>query len=184
MPKIASFVSTAARLVPLALVASVTVSLPALGDEVKEANDTISLFKKTDPALAHFFAHAVGYAIFPTVGKGGLGVGGAHGSGIVYARGKPVGKATLTQLTIGFQLGGQVYSEIIFFETEKALVDFQSSAFALAAGVSAVALASGASANAKYRDGVAVFTATKAGLMYEAAIGGQKFRYEALGRSK
>jgi len=76
----------------------------AQADEIKEANDAVALFKKNDPGLARFFGHAVGYAVFPTVGKGGLGIGGAYGSGILYVGGKPAGKTTLTQVTIGLQL--------------------------------------------------------------------------------
>ncbi len=151
-------------------------------DPVRDANETVALLKKTDPDLGRFFASAVGYAVFPTVGKGGLGIGGAYGSGVLFERGRAVGEATLTQVTIGFQLGGQAYSEIIFFETEKPLGDFKRGDFAFSAQVSAVALASGASANAKYQQGVAVFTAAKGGLMYEASIGGQKFSYTAFGR--
>ncbi len=168
----------------LALLALLAPTRAAHADQIKDANDTIALFKKSDPGLARFFSHAVGYAVFPTVGKGGLGIGGAYGSGILYVRGKPVGKTTLTQVTVGFQLGGQAYSEIIFFESEQVVADFKAGNFAFAAGVSAVALESGASANAKYREGVAVFTATKAGLMFEAAIGGQKFSYDAFGHKK
>lgn len=168
----------------LAILAWLAPIRAAHADGIKDANDTVALFKKNDPSLTRFFSHAVGYAVFPSVGKGGLGIGGAYGSGILYVRGNPLGKTTLTQVTVGFQLGGQAYSEIIFFESEKVLADFKAGNFAFAAGVSAVALESGASASAKYRDGVVVFTATKAGLMFEAAIGGQKFSYDALGHKK
>src|SRR5262249_39096954 len=156
----------------------------AHASDVAEANQTVSLFRKTDPGLDSFFNRAVGYAVFSSVGKGGLGIGGAYGSGVLFVHGKAVGTTTLAQATIGFQFGGQAYREIIFFETEKVLSDFRAGNFAFAAGVSAVALASGASANAKYRDGVAVFTSTKAGLMVEAAVGGQKFSYEPFGHKK
>jgi lipid-binding SYLF domain-containing protein len=148
----------------------------------REASDTIALFKKTDHSLSHFFSSSVGYAVFPTVGKGGIGVGGAHGTGVLYERGHAIGKTMLTQLTVGFQLGGQAYSEIIFFETEKVLSEFKRGNFAFSAQASAVALASGAAANAKYRSGVAVFTAAKGGLMFEASLGGQKFGYEPFGK--
>jgi lipid-binding SYLF domain-containing protein len=97
---------------------------------------------------------------------------------VLFEKGKAVGKTSLAQVTIGLQLGGQSYSEVVFLETEAALNDFKKGNFALAAQVSAVAAASGAAANAKYASGVAVFTATKAGLMYEASVGGQKFGYE------
>jgi lipid-binding SYLF domain-containing protein len=160
-----------------------TLTLGAMGraygaDNVTEADKTVRAYKKTDPGLVPFFEKAVGYAVFSRVGKGGIGVGGAFGRGVLFEKGKATGKVSLTQLTVGLQLGGQAYSEIIFFETEKALTEFKGSNFALSAQVSAVALKSGASANAKYRDGVAVFTATKGGLMVEGSLGGQKFNYE------
>jgi lipid-binding SYLF domain-containing protein len=139
---------------------------------------TIDKFKKKDPGLHRFFESAVGYAVLPTVAKGAIGVGGAHGTGELLVGGNPIGKVSMTQVTLGFQLGGQTYSEIIFFETQKTLDGFKNSDFAFAAQASAIALASGAAANAAYRDGVAVFTAAKGGLMYEASIGGQKFSFK------
>jgi lipid-binding SYLF domain-containing protein len=145
---------------------------------VSEALTTKATFIRTDPGLATFFARAPGYVVFPSVGKAAVGIGGAHGSGIVFENGQPVGKATLSQLSVGAQLGGQAYSEVIFFETPAALHNFMSGHFAFSGSVSAVALKTGASADAKYKDGVAVFTATKGGLMLEAAIGGQKFGFE------
>lgn len=145
-----------------------------------EATDTIALFKKTDPSLQKFFDASVGYAVFPGIGKGAMGIGGAHGKGLVYEKGKVVGEATLSQITVGFQLGGQSYAELIFFETEGALNDFKASQLAFSAQVSAVAAAEGASRNAKYQQGVAVFTIAKAGLMYEASVGGQKFKFKPL----
>ena len=157
------------------------VGLAFSADHAAEANKTVSLYKKTDPGLATFFEKAAGYAVFPSIGKGGAVVGGAYGKGVLFENGKPTGKTTLTQVTVGLQLGGQTYSEIIFFETEKALTEFKGSTFAFAAEASAVALKSGASANAKYREGVAVFTATKAGLMFEASVGGQKFTFQPFG---
>jgi lipid-binding SYLF domain-containing protein len=154
------------------------------GDPVKEATDTIAVFKKADPGISRFFSGAAGYAIFPTIGKGAIGVGGAGGSGVLFEKGKAVGKTSMAQVTIGLQLGGQSYSEIVFFETNAALNDFKKGDFALAAQVSAVAAAAGASANAKYANGVAVFTVAKGGLMYEASVGGQKFGYEPFGKKK
>ncbi len=151
---------------------------------VSDAKGTIQTFKKTDPKLDKFFSSAAGYAVFPTIGKGAVGIGGAGGDGVLFVGGQPVGKSSMGQVTIGFQVGGQSYSEIIFFETPSALNDFKKGNFALAAQVSAVALAAGAAANAKYQNGVAVFTATKGGLMYEASVGGQKFGYEPFGAPK
>ena len=150
------------------------------GDPVTEARETVAVFQKSDPGLARFFRDSAGYAVFPSVGKGAVVVGGAGGAGTVFERGEPVGKTSLAQVTVGLQLGGQAYSEIIFFENAAALSDFKKGNFALAAEVSAVALSAGASANAKYQKGVAVFTLTKTGLMYEASVGGQKFSYERL----
>jgi lipid-binding SYLF domain-containing protein len=150
--------------------------------DVKEAQETIAVFKKADPGLSRFFDKAVGYAVFPTVGKGAIGVGGAAGSGVVFEKGKAIGKASLTQVTVGAQLGGQTYSEVIFFETEAALTDFKKGSLALAAQASAVAAAKDASANAKYEKGVAIFTTGKGGLMVEASVGGQKFAFEPFGK--
>jgi lipid-binding SYLF domain-containing protein len=147
-------------------------------DHVTDANKTVRVYKKADPGLATFFEKAAGYVVFPGIGKGGAGLGGAYGTGTLFEKGKATGKTTLTQVTVGLQLGGQTYSEIIFFENEKALSEFKGSNFAFSAQASAVALKSGASAIARYKDGVAVFTATKAGLMFEASVGGQKFSYE------
>lgn len=142
--------------------------------------ETIKQARQQDPSLASFFDEAAGYAVFPTVGKGGVGVGGAYGRGMLHEGGQAVGYCTLTQASIGFQLGGQKYSEIICFETPAALAKFKSGNFAFAAQATAVALKSGVGANAKYDDGVAVFTMGEAGLMYEASVGGQKFSYQPL----
>ena len=146
--------------------------------DVKEAQETIAVFKKADPDLSRFFDNAVGYAVFPRVSKGAIGVGGAAGSGVVFEKGQAIGKASLTQVTVGAQLGGQTYSEVIFFETQPAFADFKKGMLALAAQASAIAAAKGASANAKYENGVAVFTTGKGGLMFEASVGGQKFAFE------
>jgi len=149
----------------------------AAGKIDKEASDTIALFKKVDPGLAKFFESSAGYAVFPKVTKGAVGIGGAHGSGVVYEKQKKVGDATLSQATIGFQLGGQVYSELIFFESETTLENFKQSKMAFSAQVSAVAAAEGVSENARYEHGVIVLTLARGGLMFEASIGGQKFKF-------
>jgi len=145
-----------------------------------KAEDAIQMAKKADPGLQKFFDTAAGYAVFPSVGKGAAGIGAAYGRGEVYEGGKLLGYATLTQVSIGFALGGQKYTELIFFETKAALDRFKSGNFAFAAQASAVALKSGVSANAKYSDGVAVFTLGEAGLMYEASVGGQKFAFQPI----
>lgn len=144
---------------------------------IADARDAKAEFMRTDGGLDKWFSESYGYVIFPNVGKGGIGIGGAAGNGIVYERGKMVGKAKMTQVSVGFQWGGQAYREVIFFETKAAFIRFKESKYEFAAQVSAVAATAGASANAKYRDGVAVFTQQKGGLMYEATVGGQKFKY-------
>lgn len=137
-------------------------------------------FIKSDPLMKGLFDQAYGYVIFPNVGKAGFGVGGAAGNGVVYERNKKIGMAKLSQLSIGFQAGGQAYREVIFFESKKELERFKESRFEFSAQASAVAVTEGASANVKYTDGVMVFTMQKGGLMYEASIGGQKFKFNRL----
>ena len=161
---------------------SLAAVLPALAlDEKKlkaDAEEAIKMFKKNDPSLADRFKTAAGYAVFPNVGKGGFIVGGAHGNGVVYDKGTAIGHASLTQVSVGAQIGGQEFSEVIFFEDKAALDNFKGKEWAMSAGVSAVAAASGASARAKYNQGVLVFTMAKGGLMAEASVGGQKFKFE------
>ena len=159
----------------------------------------IEVFEKS-PAVQPFFKNAYGYAVFPTVGKGGIGIGGAYGKGQVYRGGKLTGTSSLVKLTIGFQLGGQAFSEIIFFQDKRAYNEFTSGNFEFDATASAVAITAGVQAEAgttgvtagasagpatgvqaetNYRKGMAIFIHAKGGLMYEAAIGGQKFNFEA-----
>ena len=143
----------------------------------QETLATMDLFKKTDPTMVKLFNEAAGYVVFPSVTKGGIGIGAAHGNGDVFDAGRRVGMATLTQTTIGLQLGGQEYAEMIFFETREALDQFKTSQLTFSAQVSAVAGAEGAANTAKYQQGVLVFTIAKGGLMFEASIGGQKFKF-------
>ncbi len=138
---------------------------------------SIARFIERDRGLQAFFDHAHGYAIFPRVGKGAVGVGGAHGDGKVYEQGRFIGNASMTQITIGLQLGGQAFSEVIFFEDRYALENFKRDEYAFNAQVSAVAATAGASADADYEQGVAVFSMTLGGLMYEASVGGQRFKF-------
>ncbi len=152
---------------------------PAGDDLHTKVTNTIAAFKKADPGIQKFFNSSAGYAVFPSIGKGAIGVGGAHGNGELIVGGKAIGKCSMTQVTVGLQLGGQSYSEVIFFEQANTLDGFKKGDFAFAAQASAVALTAGASADAAYRNGVAVFTQAKGGLMYEASIGGQKFSFEA-----
>ena len=135
--------------------------------------------KEKDPGMKKFFDGAAGYAVFPKVGKGGIGIGGAHGKGLVIVNDKAIANTSLSQVTIGLQLGGQVYAEFIFFKDTTALGHFQRGNFELGAQASAVAVTLGASADADYDKGVAIFTNVGGGLMYEASVGGQKFKYEA-----
>ena len=144
----------------------------------KKTQAAIREFKKVDPGMKAFFNKAYGYAVFPTVVKGAIWIGGAHGKGLVYRKGRVIGKTSLSQGTIGFQLGGQAYREVIFFEHKKALDKFKTGNFAFSGQASAVAATAGASADVDYAGGVAVFTMAKGGLMFEASIGGQKFSYQ------
>lgn len=143
-----------------------------------EAATALATAQKNDPTLTPVLNSAAGYAVFPTVGKGAIGVGGAYGRGVLYEGGTMVGYCDLSQASIGLQLGGQAYTEIIAFENKAALDKFKTGNLAFAAQATAVALKSGAGANAKYDDGVAVFTMGESGLMYEASIGGQSFSYQ------
>jgi lipid-binding SYLF domain-containing protein len=168
-------------------------------DDLGSCAETIKLFQDAGES-ADFFKNSYGYAIFPTIGKAGLGIGGAHGSGCVYAKGKPVGKTKMTQVSFGWQAGAQGYSLIIFFEDERAFREFTSGNFEFGAQASAVAITAGASAGASttgaaagasggkkdattvggYHKGMAIFTIIKGGLMYEAALSGAKFSYKPL----
>jgi len=167
---------------PLLLI-GLSISIPVFSQNSKESeliNDSKAAqaeFVKSDSLMQSLFENSFGYVIFPNIGKGAIGIGGAAGNGIVFEKGEPVGSAKMKQVSIGFQFGGQVYREVIFFENEAALERFKQDKFEFAAQASAVAATKGASANVKYRDGVMVFTQEKKGLMYEASIGGQKFSY-------
>ena len=177
----------------LALLVALPLS-PALADDYDE---TIKVFRNAGES-GKFFGKSYGYALFPTIGKGGIGIGGAHGSGRVYQKGKHVGDTSMTQVTVGLQLGGQAFSQIIFFEDKRAFDEFTGGNFEFGAQASAVAITAGAQAQAGttgtgagasggqhdattvggYQKGMATFTVAKGGLMYEASIGGQKFSYK------
>jgi lipid-binding SYLF domain-containing protein len=139
-----------------------------------------SSFIKTDGSMKHLFDDAYAYAIFPNIGKGAVVVGGAEGNGAVFEKGKTIGTAKMAQVTVGAQVGGQSYREVIFFENKEALDRFRNNKVEFSGQVSAVAVKAGASATAKYRDGVSVFSESTGGLMAEASIGGQKFTYRSL----
>ena len=142
-----------------------------------EATQTIAAFKNADSGLASFFDASAGCAVFPNIGKGGLIVGGAHGKGVVYEKDNVIGQASLSQASIGAQAGGQSFAEVIFFENPQALEDFKEGKFEMSADLSAIIAGEGASKSAKYKHGVAVFTLAKKGLMVQASIGGQKFKF-------
>lgn len=142
-----------------------------------ETARTLARFQERDPSLRRFIDEAYGFAVFSSVGKGAIAIGGAHGKGEVYEQGQRVGSTRVTQVSLGLALGGQAYSELIFFRDKAALEDFKSGNFELGAQASAVAVTAGASADASYENGVAIFTLPKAGLMYEAAVAGQKFSF-------
>jgi lipid-binding SYLF domain-containing protein len=144
-----------------------------------EAAIALTKAQANDPTLTPLLNAAAGYAVFPSIGKGGAGIGGAYGKGVLYQNGTAVGYCDLSQATIGAQLGGQSYSEIICFADANSIARFQQGKFRFDAQATAVALKSGAGADAKYRDGVAVFTMDETGLMAEATIGGQDFSYQA-----
>lgn len=149
------------------------------GKKLKKVEETVQNFKKKDPGLKDFFESAYAYAVFPTIVKGAAGFGGAYGKGKVFQRDTLIGSASLSQGTVGFQLGGQAYSEIIFFKDKVAFERFKSDKLEFAAQASAIAVDTGASATAAYSKSVAVFTLAKRGFMYEASIGGQAFKFVA-----
>jgi len=153
-----------------------SISVIAQKYEIEESDKTIAEFKEVDSGINELFNSAYGYGVLYSVGKGGIGVGGAGGKGTVYKGGSPVADLRMTQLTVGLQLGGQKYAEVIFLKNKEAYDRFVGSNYEFAAQVSAVALKSGASADAEYRDGILVFTMAIGGLMYEASVGGQKFK--------
>jgi len=179
----------------IVVAAALMLSIPAYADKF---TDTIDIYKKSE-AVQPFFKNAYGYAVFPTIGKGGIGIGGSYGTGQVYEGGKVTGEVSLIKGSIGWQFGGQAFSQMIFFEDKRAYDDFTSGNFEFDATASAVAITAGAQAKAgtegtsagasagpatgkqaktSYHKGMVVFTHAKGGLMYEASIGGQKFTFK------
>jgi lipid-binding SYLF domain-containing protein len=145
---------------------------------LRDSKKAKNAFIKVDPSIKKWFDNAYGYVIFPNVGKTGLGVGGAFGNGIVFINNTAIGRANLSQVSIGFQLGAQGYREVIFFENKSNMDDFKENKLKLSAQVSAVLVAIGAAANINYSNGILIFTQPKGGLMYEVSVGGQTFNYE------
>lgn len=147
---------------------------------MQESREAKAAILKADPSMENLFKHSAGYVIFPNVGKGAVGVGGAAGKGTVYQKGTPIGTAQMVQVTVGAQAGGQAYREIIFFENQDELDRFKDNKVEFSEQASAIAVKAGAAANTNYRNHVAVFSQEKGGLMVEASLGGQKFTYKAL----
>lgn len=147
-------------------------------DLIKDANVALKEMIKKTPKLQTFKSQAYAYAVYPKVTKAGIGIGGAAGKGVVYISHKPIASSKLKQASFGFQFGGQQYSEVIFFKDKEAFERFKNGKLKFDGQASAVALKEGASLDVSYSDGVAVFTQTKGGLMYEASIGGQHFTYK------
>ena len=146
---------------------------------IDDSENAKSAFTESDDLLQQLFNHAYGYAIFPNVGKGAAGIGGAAGTGIVYEQGNTIGSVKMKQLTVGLQFGGQAYREVIFFEDKATLERFKTNEFEFAAQTSATAINAEDHKDATYKDGVLVYTQKKSGLMYDASIGGQKFNYDS-----
>lgn len=147
---------------------------------IRDSRATLERFVERDPGMRHWIDQAHGYAVFPEIAKGGLGVGGGFGHGIVFELGQPVGRTSVSQATIGAQIGAQSYSQVIFFRDDAALRTYQRENFEFSAQATAVAATAGAAATTSYERGVAVFILSRGGLMAEATVGGQKFRYWTL----
>ena len=152
---------------------------PDLNDKLElDVARAIVAIKSADPGIETFFENAAGYAVFPSIGKGGFVVGGAYGKGLVIVNGQVDGNTTMSQATVGLQLGAQKYAQFIFFRDQVALEHFKRGNFEFGAQASAVAITRGASADANYDKGVVIFTQAGGGLMVEGSVGGQKFTYE------
>jgi lipid-binding SYLF domain-containing protein len=176
----------AIRSLPLIVLAAsvlISVARPEAADPRQTPADdpgvgpVLAKLREKSPAMEKVLADAAGYAVFPSVGKAAIGVGGARGKGVVYAHGRRIGRSTLSQLTVGLQLGGQEYSEVVIFKDDASLSSFKRGKLKLNAQASAIALDERVGADLPYRDGVAIITMAKGGLMYEASVGGQKFSY-------
>ena len=180
----------------LSILALVLLALATAQAQAGPCADTVTVFRNAGQS-GHFFNKSFGYAVFPTIGRGGVGVGGARGNGCVYRQGKLVGRSTMNQLTVGLQLGGQAYSQIVFLQDERAFNEFTSGNFQFGAQVQAVAITAGAGATTstagnsasasggrndaatagEFVRGMAIFTVARGGLMYEASVGGQRFSF-------
>jgi len=150
-------------------------------DLKSEADRVIADAQRTDPTLGDFMARSAGYAVFPATGEAGLVIGGGYGKGVLYEHGLMTGYCDMTEATVGAQIGGQKITEIICFETIDRVNEFRAGKYTLSAEATAVALKSGAATSARYQDNVAVFITSQEGLMAEASVGGQKFRFTPAG---
>jgi lipid-binding SYLF domain-containing protein len=175
---------------------ALTASSVATAASLTDCKETMNNFRDLGN-VSELLAQSYGYAVLPTIGKGGMGIGGAAGSGCVFAGGKHTGDVTMGQVTIGFQLGGQAYSQLILFKNADTYQEFTQGNFEFGADATAVALTYGAAASANtqgasasagdtkavgaWKRGMAIFTLAKGGLMYEASIGGQKYKFKPLG---
>ena len=157
---------------------SLVVHYPRDSKLANETEKAIKTLYQSNPTIKQHFYDAHGFAVYPVITKGGLGIGGAGGKGLVFENYKVIGGASLAQATLGLQAGGQQYMEVIFFEDKAALDRFKEGKIKFSGQASAVALKDGASVDVDYQDGVAVFTKAKGGLMAEASLGGQKFKYK------
>jgi len=176
--RLTAFVTGLVMLTALALAGCA--AAPSNNVRIAEARASIARFVDRDPGLQAWVDNAYGYAVFPGVGKGGFWVGGSYGHGIVFELGQPIGSTRIIQGTLGAQIGAQSFAQVIFFEDEVALRNFQRGNFEFSAQATAIAVTAGAAATTSYDGGVAVFIMTKGGLMVEASVGGQKFDYQAL----
>ncbi len=173
------------RITGIAAIAMIGLARPEASFARQTPNDdpgagpVLARLKEKDAGMEKVLADAAGYAVFPSVGKAAVGVGGAHGKGVVYEHGKKIGRSTLSQVTVGLQLGGQEYSEVVIFKDQAALNNFKKGHLKLSGQASAVAVKERVSVDLAYRDGIAIVTMAKGGLMYEASVGGQKFSFES-----
>jgi lipid-binding SYLF domain-containing protein len=178
-PRIGFMAAGIASLLTLAACATAPSTVEGKTDLQRTSAVALDQAQLNDSSMRDVIQRSAGYAVFPNIGKGAVGIGGAYGKGDVYQRGVVVGYCDMTQGSIGVQLGGQAYTEILVFENPAAIERFKSGNFTFDAQATAVALKTGSGASAKFANGVAVFTMDEEGLMFEAAIGGQKFSYQS-----
>lgn len=149
-------------------------------DLVTDSRQEKNMIERNYPVMADHFNSAVGYAIFPNVGKGAYVIGGASGNGTVYENGNLIGYADLKQIDVGLQIGGKAFVEVLFFQNQKALENFKSGSYELSANASAVVLDEGFSRDLEFQDGVAIVTVPKGGAMAGISVGGQRFEFRPL----